>query len=284
MGLTCFSAEPIRIDIQDNYYVGESLQIRLIFPSKIARGFLLLQGPDGTLSTVIPNEFESFETEGKQSGKRLFPDPSLAYQIVLAKAGTYRVWSVHLSGERDRPAAAIRWPDELPEDFPAALRKLSEGGVPLEGTSGLVYSHLDFTVKAGKRPAGEQLEFHNGILDGLDNPKFLPGQTRLSTTQDYRLLWKWARLINSPAHRHQSFIIECHATTQQGRKKNLTLSQERADEIVRYFVEKCHVPAERLSATGKGDFEPLPNQATNALVQNRVTLVLDNTAGARTLQ
>ncbi|MEO0416063.1 MAG: OmpA family protein, partial [Verrucomicrobiota bacterium] len=120
-------------------------------------------------------------------------------------------------------------------------------------------------------------------VDSPDNPRFKLGSTDLDLTQDYALLWNWSKLMRSPAHRHQAFIIECHATDQAGRRENLKLSQERADTIKTYLIEKCGVDPERLTSIGKGDFELLPQLAVEDPSHNRVTLVIDNTAGARQL-
>lgn len=282
-GSSCFGKEPILLDIRDDYYVGESLQIRLILPAQVDWGWLLLQGPDGGLTSLLPNELESFAPGRQHARKRLFPDPAAAYQVILKEAGRYRAWSIHLPGE-NTPSLTWQWPRELPDDFPAAFQKLRSSTDGVEDGSAMIYSHLDFTVQDGKRAAIEKLDLKDGILDGASNPSFLPHRTRLATSEDYRLLWKWARLMNSPAHRHQCFLIECHATTAISRKANLVLSEDRAESIVAYLVDHCHVPKERLTAVGKGDFEPLSGQSANASTHNRITLVLDNAAGARMLR
>lgn len=280
-GSCCFGEERIRLDIQDDYFVGESLQIRLILPPSVKQGWMLLQSPDGKLTSLLPNEFESLVPGHQHSRKRLFPDPSSAYQVLLERVGSYRVWSIHLPAEGDQSLIA-RWPQQLPGDFPTALQELRTSVGSIENSSAMVYSHLDFMVNAGERSPTETLDLKDGILDGNDNPVFLPNQTRLATAEDYRTLWKWARLMNSPAHRHQCFLIECHATTAGSRKANLALSESRAKSIVEYLIERCHIPEERLTANGKGDFEPLPGQPPESSAHNRIALALDNTAGART--
>ena len=41
----CSEVEPIKIDLQDDYYVGESLQVRLILPQNLKSAFVLLRTP-----------------------------------------------------------------------------------------------------------------------------------------------------------------------------------------------------------------------------------------------
>jgi len=272
--------EPIKIDLQDDYYVGESLQVRLIVPERLEIAFLLLRGPDGKVESLLPNAFESFTSEEPFSRRRLFPNPSLGYQGVVESPGDYRLMTVHIGALTNDPL----WPTSAPSDLVGIVRSLNRSIREAGSNEEPAISSLLFSVNAGKRSQLETLPLINGVLDGPKSPAFASGETRLATSKDYRILWLWAKLINSPAHRHQSFLIECHATENSTRKENLELSQMRADSILTYLVEECQVPRERLTATGKGDFERLGEIETDDPRQNRVTIVLDNAAGARILR
>ncbi len=276
----CSEVEPIRIDLQDDYYVGESLQVRLILPQKLESAFVLLRGPDGKLQSLLPNAFESFVPGESPSRKRLFPNPTLGYQAIVEDPGEYCLMTVHIETLPNDP----QWPETAPPELVGMIQSMNRAIQESGSDSEPKISTQQFSVRPGKRPEIETLPLIDGILDGLENPVFASGSTRLATGSDYGLLWRWAGLMNSPAHRHQSFLIECHATEGQTRKANLELSQKRADSILTYLVEECRIPRERLTATGKGDFERLPEIEPEDLRNNRVTIVLDNAAGARILQ
>jgi len=276
----CSEVEPIKIDLQDDYYVGESLQVWLILPRNLKSAFVLLRGPDGKLQSLLPNSFESFSPGESPSRKRLFPNPSLGYQAIVEDPGEYRLMTVHIEALPNDP----EWPKTAPPELVGMIRSINRAIQESGSDSEPMISTQQFSVKPGRRPDIETLRLIDGILDGLGNPVFASGSTRLAKGSDYGLLWRWAWLMNSPAHRHQSFLIECHAVEGQTRKANLELSQKRADSILTYLVEECRIPRERLTATGKGDFERLPEIEPEDLRNNRVTIVLDNAAGARILR
>lgn len=276
----CSEVEPIKIDLQDDYYVGESLQVRLILPKSLESAFVLLRGPDGKLQSLLPNAFELFAPGESPSRKRLFPDPSLGYQAIVEDPGEYCLMTVHIETLPNDP----QWPETAPPELVGIIRSMNRTIQESGSDSEPKISTQQFSVRPGKRPEIETLPLIDGIVDGLENPVFASGSTRLVTGNDYRLLWRWAGLMNSPAHRHQSFLIECHATEGQTRKANLELSQNRADSMLTYLVEECRIPRERLTATGKGDFERLQEIKPEDLRNNRVTIVLDNAAGGRILR
>lgn len=204
----------------------------------------------------------------------------MGYQAVLGGPGNYRLLTVNVESLPRKP----EWPDSVPSDLIGTIRSLNRALKEAGCLTEAAYSTVAFTVRAGQRPAEETLPLVEGTLDGPGNPVFASGSTRLATSQDYRKLWRWAKLMNSPAHRHQSFLIECHAKGEKTRTRNLELSQQRADAIAAYLVEECRVAHERLTSVGRGNFEPLDEIESDDRRQNRVTLVLDNVAGARILR
>ncbi|CAN5681444.1 hypothetical protein BH09PSE5_BH09PSE5_12690 [soil metagenome] len=70
-----------------------------------------------------------------------------------------------------------------------------------------------------------------------------------------------------------TFKVEGHADPRGGAEHNLKLSQERAEAVVNYLVEKHGVIAERLSPLGKGATELLDPRNPQAPQNRRVTLV-----------
>lgn len=281
--------EPVRLDVPDDYHVGEEFSARLVLPPGAGSFHLLLRDPDGKLMRLLPNDYES-PAKGGGGKHRLFPDPVAAYEIILAKPGDFQLFSIRVqSGD----LATVTWPGTLPSASRSALSALlssmRDAGMKTQSEA-VAVSTVKFFVKTGNRPQGEILPLSDeGVLDGPNNPHFASGGVSLSTTDDYRKLWRWAKLLNSPAHRHQRFLVECHASESGNRKANLELSEARADETLNYLVENCGIHPVRLTPSGKGDFEPLlpvdgeDSKAVSDSANNRVVLVLDNTAGARHL-
>lgn len=70
-----------------------------------------------------------------------------------------------------------------------------------------------------------------------------------------------------------TFNVEGHADPRGTQGQNLTLSQQRAESVRRYLVGTHAIGAERLSAVGKGDAEPLNTGNPAAPENRRVTLV-----------
>jgi len=70
-----------------------------------------------------------------------------------------------------------------------------------------------------------------------------------------------------------AFNVEGHADPRGTQDLNQTLSQQRAESVRRYLVGTHAIGAERLSAVGKGDSEPLNTGNPAAPENRRVTLV-----------
>jgi chemotaxis protein MotB len=59
-------------------------------------------------------------------------------------------------------------------------------------------------------------------------------------------------------------------------KSNWELSVRRATEVVRYFVEKCGLPPERISATGYAEYRPIVqnNSPKNKSLNRRIEIIV----------
>jgi outer membrane protein OmpA-like peptidoglycan-associated protein len=69
------------------------------------------------------------------------------------------------------------------------------------------------------------------------------------------------------------FMVEGHADPRGAADSNLALSRERADSVRRYLIESHGIEADRLTAEGKGDREPLNTSSPAAPENRRVTFV-----------
>ncbi|MCP5270520.1 MAG: OmpA family protein [Burkholderiaceae bacterium] len=70
-----------------------------------------------------------------------------------------------------------------------------------------------------------------------------------------------------------SFRIEGHADPRGGVDYNLRLSEERAQSVVAYLMDRYGLPADRLQPVGKGSSELLNAQQPTAPENRRVTIV-----------
>jgi outer membrane protein OmpA-like peptidoglycan-associated protein len=70
-----------------------------------------------------------------------------------------------------------------------------------------------------------------------------------------------------------SFRVEGHADPRGGVELNLTLSEQRAQSVVSYLVDKIGIQPTRLSAVGKGSSELLNADRPEAPENRRVTIV-----------
>jgi outer membrane protein OmpA-like peptidoglycan-associated protein len=101
---------------------------------------------------------------------------------------------------------------------------------------------------------------------------FETGATTL-TPQAKRELDVVGQALNTSKLADFTFAIEGHADPRGNPERNLALSKGRADAVRLYLVQAQKVRADRLSAVGKGDTEPL-NPANPAAPENRrVTFV-----------
>jgi outer membrane protein OmpA-like peptidoglycan-associated protein len=82
-----------------------------------------------------------------------------------------------------------------------------------------------------------------------------------------------ARALQSDALAGLAFRVEGHADARGDTASNMRLSQERAEAVVQYLVDKHGVLPERLLPEGKGSNEPMNTQRVDAPENRRVTIV-----------
>lgn len=70
-----------------------------------------------------------------------------------------------------------------------------------------------------------------------------------------------------------AFRVEGHADPRGGAELNLKLSEQRAQSVVSYLVDKVGILPDRLSAVGKGSAELLNAERPEAPENRRVTIV-----------
>jgi OmpA-OmpF porin, OOP family len=70
-----------------------------------------------------------------------------------------------------------------------------------------------------------------------------------------------------------AFRVEGHADPRGGAELNLRLSEQRAQSVVSYLVQKVGILPDRLSAVGKGSAELLNAERPDAPENRRVTIV-----------
>ena len=82
-----------------------------------------------------------------------------------------------------------------------------------------------------------------------------------------------ARALQSDSLAGFSFKVEGHADARGEPEHNQRLSQQRAESVAAYLVNKHGILPERLTAIGKGSSEPLNKQRGDAPENRRVTIV-----------
>lgn len=82
-----------------------------------------------------------------------------------------------------------------------------------------------------------------------------------------------ARALETDTLAGFSFRVEGHADARGDAEANQRLSQQRAQAVVDYLVNKHGILADRLNAVGKGSSEPLNKAQVDAPENRRVTFV-----------
>ena len=87
-----------------------------------------------------------------------------------------------------------------------------------------------------------------------DDILFVQGSTAFEDAYSYDVIVDLAMAINDPALAGESFVVEGHASSEGNYNDNLSLSQARAERIVREMV-RYGVPTSRLIPVGYGENE-----------------------------
>jgi outer membrane protein OmpA-like peptidoglycan-associated protein len=93
------------------------------------------------------------------------------------------------------------------------------------------------------------------------------------TPESVRALTTVAKALQSDRLAGFAFRVEGHADPRGGADLNQRLSEQRAQSVVSYLVDKMGIQPERLAAIGKGASEPIDTQHPEAAENRRVTIV-----------
>ncbi len=106
----------------------------------------------------------------------------------------------------------------------------------------------------------QQVVLQEGRLEILDRVYFRTNRATI-LRRSFPLLTNVARVLN--AHPELTRIqVEGHTDARGRRDRNMRLSQQRAEAVVRYLVRRGHVEAERLVARGFGPDRPVVENAS----------------------
>lgn len=242
---------------------------------------LILRNRSGNCQLMLPNPRDT--SDSLQPGViRQLPGVRDPYVIAESEAGDYELLLL---------ASTCPFPEEpdagelgsLPDLASLTARFWPEG--PPFGQFAIVSSVLTIDPELPTPRSSLLLPVESGVrLDSDDAPRFTSEGSRLSLAAKAELR-RWATAMNSPAYRHQCFIIEGHSDASGTLGYNMRLSESRADAAVAYLAQ-CGVLPERLTAMGRGHFEPCADNSTLAgrRRNRRITLMIDpSVSGARPL-
>ncbi len=139
----------------------------------------------------------------------------------------------------------------------AAVFVLSLGG--MAGASDL----SDLGKKAGQKASAGAMESFTKRLKKAQNEKgpirFKKGKSEVDPACDKTMTYI-AKLVKESPGFHVR--VDGHTDNVGKPESNMRLSQERAEAVVKYLVEKKGVDARRLSAKGFGDTQPIADNKT----------------------
>jgi outer membrane protein OmpA-like peptidoglycan-associated protein len=93
------------------------------------------------------------------------------------------------------------------------------------------------------------------------------------TSESQTALDTVGKALQSDALADRRFRVEGHADARGDAGQNRRLSQQRAQAVVSYLVDKRGIVADRLTPQGKGSAEPLNKTRVDAPENRRVTIV-----------
>ena len=120
------------------------------------------------------------------------------------------------------------------------------------------------TERAGKKASDSTMDKFTKRLKKAQNEKgpirFKKGKADVDPACDKTMAYIAKILKESPGFHVQ---VDGHTDNVGKPENNMKLSQERADAVVKYLVEKKGVDAKRLSAKGWGDTQPIADNKTD---------------------
>lgn len=165
----------------------------------------------------------------------------------------------------------------IPSDSESiAIMREALDGLKRKVVDALVARELNEVARVGMDPRGVVLTIDNGYL-------FAPGEAELRG--DSR--WLLARIADVLASMPVDVRVEGHTDNipmAGGRfADNWDLSTARATSVLRDFIRDSHIPPERLSASGYGEFRPVADNGTveGRARNRRVELVISPLGASR---
>ena len=173
-----------------------------------------------------------------------FGDPVAAAQALKAKYGSICIYPVYFGSSQESL--------ELAKSLAMATGcgKVYDGNVLASDVGALksMVAEVFFGVKAAPMTVSLNIEFDTA--KAIIKPMYHDYIARASQA-----------LISTPT---ATAVIEGHTDSDGSDKYNLKLSQERADAVMNYMVEKFGIDASRLRAVGYGEARPVADNSTAA--------------------
>ncbi len=181
------------------------------------------------------------------------PTPVLISAVALCAALGAQAQEPVLKGSQATESALI---DALTIEGPAAAPGATRGFRPAPESS---------TGTATKKPATGPGKASLLITFGTDSS--------VISTDAQSTLDALAKALQSDKLAGFTFRVEGHADARGDASHNMELSQQRAEAVANYLVEKYGILRERLIPVGKGDTEPMNKERIDAPENRRVTIV-----------
>jgi outer membrane protein OmpA-like peptidoglycan-associated protein len=200
------------------------------------------------------------------------------FSAYLGLGDTYRVMGLY-----DRSEEAYKKALQVKPDDPRALLGLDKiKTIKTHDTSGFktaekIVKH--FETSSGGTELGDLMGFADRtvVKDRLrfDNILFDEWSSQLNREEAIQQLQEIGKALSSPHLADTDFVVEGHTDNRGDHERNVRLSQERAEGVKKYLVERFKIAPQRIKTEGFGDSRPrVPNDSKENLLQNRRVEIL----------
>lgn len=200
------------------------------------------------------------------------------FSAYLGLGDTYRVLGLY-----DKSEEAYKKALQVKPDDPRALLGLAKiKTIKTQDTSGFKTSEAivkHFETSSGGTELGSLMGFaeRTVVKDRLrfDNILFDEWSPQLNREEAVQQLQEIGRALSSPHLEDTDFVVEGHTDNRGGHERNVLLSQERAESVKKYLVERFKIAPQRIKTEGFGDARPrVPNDSKENLLKNRRVEIL----------